>query len=56
MMRRLFLPVTLGLVVATSALGQVTSPSGFLSTEGATDHSYILGQRLGLTWQPSAVR
>lgn len=30
---------------------QVTSPLGYDSTEGGTTHGYILGNRIGLTWQ-----
>lgn len=37
--------------LATSLSAQVTSPAGYLSTEGATNHAYILGNRLNLTWQ-----
>ncbi|MCB9868641.1 MAG: hypothetical protein H6836_06425 [Planctomycetes bacterium] len=40
-----------GLLCPAFATAQVTSPNGFLSTEGGTNHGYILGNRLGLTWQ-----
>ena len=44
--------LALGLVsVSLSAQTTFTSPFGYDTTEGATNHAYILGGQLGLTWQ-----
>jgi len=44
--------LTLGLFsISLSAQGTFTSPFGYDTTEGATNHAYILGDRVGLTWQ-----
>ncbi len=44
--------LALGLLsVSLAAQGTFTSPLGYDTREGATDHAYILGSKLGLTWQ-----
>ncbi|MHC4514662.1 MAG: hypothetical protein ACYTGW_04805 [Planctomycetota bacterium] len=44
--------LALGLLsVSLPAQGTFTSPLGYDTKEGATDHAYILGNRVGLTWQ-----
>jgi hypothetical protein len=44
--------LTLGLLsISLPAQGTFTSPFGYDTIEGATNHAYILGDRVGLTWQ-----
>ena len=53
MTSRLLFPLAIG-VLATSHLfaqGTFTSPKGFDTTEGATNHNYILASKVGLTFQ-----